>query len=351
MSSNDGPTVDTDQFIENMTALGGDGVSQLATAIERDELTGDRKRRLTRAVQTLTDGERGSLAAEFKEDSSDLFTAFNELEQALGLEATPPSQSSTQFIDVDDSEFTPESVRDEVLSLLGVTGGRDIEYFEAMAESFRTGVPQPGAVIGQDTLDQIGDSDREEFAEIAEDRIESIRESQREDDTDTGSTDRDTGGGGGQSGGGGRGGRSPSDMMGGGASFGEDTGDPDIEIHEDWLKQDGTTVAVDPDFVDRFTALARDLGRARNLDLIPDPMKYFQLTPESQEKLYDVTPREFIRRAVARNDVTPGALRNRGFNDDIIPDPDEMTDRGPPSFSDDDDDDDEPDDRFMGMIG
>lgn len=350
MSSRDDPPIDTDRFAENLTDLGADSVSQLATAITRDELTGDRQRRLTRAVQELTDAERGSLAAAFKSDSSDLFTAFNELEQALGLEATPPTQQSTQFIDVDDSDFTPESVREEVQSLLGVTGARDIDYFEAMAESFRTGEPQPGAAIGAATLDQIGESDRERFAEIAEDRIESLRESQQEDDSPTSRSTEDTGGGGRGGGGGGGGAQSPDDLLGGGGDFGGDTGDPDIEIREDWLKQDGTTVAIDPDFVDRFVALARDLGRARDLDLQPDPMKYFELTEESQEKLYDVTPREFIRRAVARNDVTPSALRNRGFSDEMIPDPDEIDDPGPPSFTDDDDDDD-PGDRFMGMVG
>lgn len=350
MSSSDGPTIDTEQFKENIVGMGAEGVSQLATAVTRDELTDDRERRLTRAIQELTDGERGTLVAEFKQDSSDIFTAFTELETALGLEATAPSQSSTQFIDVDDSEFTPESVRNEVMSLLGISGSRDIEYFEAMARAFRTGTEQPGAVISQNILDQIGDSDREEFAEIAEDRIDALRESQQEDDTSASTSSRDTGGdSGGQPDRGAP--QSPDDLMRGDADIGGDTGGGDIEIREDWFKADGTTVPVDLDFVDRFTALVRDLGRARDLDINPDPMKYFELTPESQRRLYDVTPKEFIRRAVARNDVTPNALRNRGFSEDMIPDPDDINDPGPPRYgSGDDDDDDGPDDRFLGMV-
>lgn len=341
-AGDDDDAIDPGAFLENVETIGREGLTQLANAIERNEVSDDRVARLRTAIQSLTDQQRAAAAASVKDaGSGDIFTPFNALEQALGFQATPPQQQGDTFVTVDDDDFTPPEVRDEVTRLLGISGGRDVDYFEALREAFETGTAQPGAPITQDLLDQIADSDAAEFADRAADQADQLREQQSSSDA------TDTGGGGG--------GASPQDIFDQPGDLGGPTGDRGPIIAEDWFKDDGTTVSIDPAFVDRFVDLARDLGRARQLDLQPDPMKYFELTAESQETLYDVTPREFIRRAVARNDITPNALRSRGFSDAIIPDPetfDTSRDRRDRRRSDDDDDDDDDeDDRFLGMVG
>lgn len=88
----------------------------------------------------------------------------------------------------------------------------------------------------------------------------------------------------------------------------------------DWYSDEH--ISRDPEFEKKFTRLARDLGRARELDLdrTSDPWKYFSLTAENQRKFYDVDPQEFMRRAINREEVTRTELMAKyGFEEDLIP--------------------------------
>lgn len=303
---------------------------------------------------------------------------FTELESALELRPTPPPAPTGAGADVEveevaDSEERREAI-DRIETLLEPTPGRDFEFFDDMAQALETGDATPAALLSQDTLDALTTEDLENFAERARrqrdqqtdltladfpaitttlrraggrdvayfenvlqelrgeieperlpaEDLEDLRrfpdlvdeaigrvEQHIEDLQAQGRRER--------SGAGGRG-FSMRDVA---AAGDDDLGEP----FEDTDRISGETITRDPAFEDKFISLARALGKARKLDLLPKPAdEYFRLTPSNQRTYYDVTPEDLFLRSMRRGEVTRDELIDRfGFSPDRVP---EVSDNG-----------------------
>lgn len=287
-----------------------DRVSQLRDRIEDTPRV--KLERISRAVDGF-DAQKGGM-----------FNPLQELQEALGLEPTPPAAPSavqTEDVEIDGTDDLPGEDRQEAINsiepLLGTGAGRGAEFFEALANALEQNDADESTFVTQETLDALTEDDRETFAERARDLADQVR-----DASGTGTLadrrDKSAGSTGSSSGGGGGGGPDLPGGLGPRSERGDDLGDADPFVDEDYM--DGEPITRDPEFEERFIELARRLGRARDLDLQPQPGDYFGLTKENQRKFYDVTPAEFIERAVNRGEVTRAQLRRMGFSDDLIPD-------------------------------
>lgn len=307
------------------------------------------------------------------------------IESALGLDPTfPPRVTAADLgdaIEIVDEET--QTAIDTIESLLEPGPRRGLEWFEALQSALRTGVAQ-NTPINQSDLDALPDTDRERLADRATEQVNQIRREELELDdfrgiqrvTRRGSgrgvsyfenvidelrgdaqpnrvpadeledapehvideaieraetaieelqqTDRDQR-------------QSPvGDRLAGerqpGGQMGFDTGDSetlgtDIVSDEDYM--DGTPIARDYNFEERFARLAIRMGDRRrfdfgNADSPADRQNYFALTPEHQREFFDVTPQEYMARLIRGDDVSRGDLLRLGFSEDELPDPDDI---------------------------
>lgn len=362
----------------------------LADSIEAGDVADER----VEALRELIDDADPTV----REDATQANFSFALVEDALGLERTPPpapagpdaGDGESELVEIDNVEFFAAGDRlgalRQIKNLLEPTVTPTYEYFNQFVAAFETQDPTGVSGLSQEMFDALTEFDfdrlaakatelRDEEVEkqladfpeiqnrirrmggrdvgyfeniLAElngeveptrlpaDSLEEIRqfsdalfeakETVRQHINDLQQPDRGQRGGGRTAGGGGgRGGFS-------GGRTGEGLGPapadrPDLGEKEPYTDTDrisGEEITRDPAFEEKFVELARDLGRARQFDLLPlPPDEYFRLTPERQEKFYDVTPFEFMRRSLVRDDVSKHELKNRyGFAPGEIPDVD-----------------------------
>lgn len=360
---------DFDSFADWVEAKSEAELIELVGAIRDDRLDEERIERLREGIQNLSKGERQDAVAESE--------FVNDLERELGLEETDPFEAGVAIEPTEQVEFlglSPEE--EEAVSNIGEVlqrSGMGVESWRQIVESLETG-QAVSPLISQNDLDNLPEQDRQEFLETARETLEAVRQQRLGLDDFPGIKTRlepgrnrayyrarirelrgedvttemfpqgeiedapdsviqeaielaeqrieelEGGGGGGRRGGGGQ------------RDFTADLGVTPSESDEfmgDRFVQDkdymtGEEITRDLEFEERFERLMRRIGRHRDFDFDRGTDDYFALTRKNQKKFYDVTPEEAIRRAVARGDVKMSGLRRMGFEDDRLPDPDDV---------------------------
>lgn len=340
---------------------------EIVDALDAGDLPDEQVQRLRDLIQdeTLTIREE---AVRLTERPGEGLSLFNELELALELDPTPPPEPAIEVgdgVEIAEVDEARQDALDSLDSLLQPGAGRDFQFFDSLRAALEACDASLTGMVTQETMDALSDEDCEELAEragalasrhaasaesLAEfeeiqsalrrgpgravtyfegalrelrgeesanrlpaDPLEQIRQAPAalEEAIDLAESHVDALEGDGEIQRGPEISPAPTERP--------DVGATGTVQDEDYLT--GETITRDPQFEQKFVQFARELGRARDFDLFPlPPDDYFALTERSQEKLYDVTPQEFMRRSIRRGETTCQQLRSRyGFATDELP--------------------------------